>query len=44
MSKGIAMRPKEMETFTTFASDARNEAIEYEDYVAQLVEANEKHL
>ena len=43
-TKGIPLREKEIQDFEKFALDKTGEYVEYEDYVAKLVEENERHL
>ena len=43
-TQGIALRPKEFETFINNAIDKQGQHIEYEDYVAKLIDENERHL
>ena len=43
-TKGIPLREKEIQDFEKFALDKTGEFVEYEDYVAKLVEENERHL
>ncbi len=38
------MRPKEYEQFKLFALDKTGQFIYYEDYVARLIDENERHL
>ena len=44
MTKGIPLRQTEIQLFEKFALDKTGEFVEYEDYVAKLVEENERHL
>ena len=41
--KGIPLRPREYESFESFAQDKTGELIYYEDYVARLIDENERH-
>ena len=43
-TKGIPFRKEEIDSFTKYAMDKTGEYVEYEDYVAKLVEENERHL
>ena len=43
VTKGIPLRPREYESFETFAIDPTGQLIYYEDYVTKLVEENERH-
>ena len=43
-TKGIPLRNLEIQSFEQFALDKTGSWIEYEDYVAKLVEENERHL
>ncbi len=43
-TKGIPLRQKEYEPFIQFAQDKTNKFVEYEDYVAKLIDENERHL
>ena len=38
------MRKKEFETFINFAIDKKGQYVEYEDYVAKLIDENERHM
>ena len=40
----LSMRQTEIQLFEKFALDKTGEYVEYEDYVAKLVEENERHL
>ena len=42
-TKGIPLRPREYDSFESFALDKTGEFIFYEDYVTKLVEENERH-
>ena len=43
-TKGIPFRKEEIDAFSRYAMDKTGEFVEYEDYVAKLVEENERHL
>ncbi len=43
-TKGIPLRQKEYDPFIQFAQDKTNKFVEYEDYVAKLIDENERHL
>lgn len=43
-TKGIQLRDREYEQFEVFALDKTGEKIYYEDYVARLIDENERHL
>ena len=43
-TKGIFLRHAEILSFEKFALDKTGKYVEYEDYVAKLVEENERHL
>ena len=43
-TKGIQLRDREYESFEVFALDKTGEKIYYEDYVARLIDENERHL
>jgi Ca2+-binding EF-hand superfamily protein len=43
-TKGILLRPKEYEQFKQFGLDKTGQYIYYEDYVARLIDENERHL
>ena len=43
-TKGIPLRNAEIQSFEKFALDKTGQFVEYEDYVAKLVEENERHL
>ena len=43
-TKGIPLRNVEIQSFEKFALDKTGDFVEYEDYVAKLVEENERHL
>ena len=43
-TKGIPLRKAEIDSFERFAADKTGHFVEYEDYVAKLVEENERHL
>ena len=43
-TKGIPLRNAEIQSFEKFALDKTGKFVEYEDYVAKLVEENERHL
>ena len=43
-TKGIPLRNAEISSFEKFALDKTGKYVEYEDYVAKLVEENERHL
>ena len=43
-TKGIPLRNAEITSFEKFALDKTGRFVEYEDYVAKLVEENERHL
>ena len=43
-TKGIPLRESEQSGFIQFALDKTGKYVEYEDYVARLVEENEAHL
>ena len=43
-TKGIPLRSAEIASFEKFALDKTGDYVEYEDYVAKLVEENERHL
>ena len=43
-TKGIPLREKEFIPFINFAKDKTGKYVEYEDYVAKLVDENERHL
>ena len=43
-TKGIQLRDKEYEAFIPFAQDKTGKYVEYEDYVAKLIDENERHL
>ena len=43
-TKGIPLRNLEIQSFEKFALDKTGHYVEYEDYVAKLVEENEHHL
>ena len=43
-TKGIPLREKEYEPFINFAQDKTGKLVEYEDYVAKLIDENERHL
>lgn len=43
-TKGIQLRPTEYEFFKQFALDKSGQLIYYEDYVARLIDENERHL
>jgi Ca2+-binding EF-hand superfamily protein len=43
-NKGIPLREKEYEQFKLFGLDKTGEKVYYEDYVARLVDENERHL
>eukprot|EP00347_Sterkiella_histriomuscorum_P004922 403358566 len=43
-TKGIQLRPTEYEFFKQFALDKTGQYIYYEDYVARLIDENERHL
>ena len=43
-TKGIPLRKEEIPSFEKFALDKTGKYVEYEDYVAKLVEGNERHL
>ena len=43
-TKGISLRPTEYEFFKQFALDKTGQYIYYEDYVARLIDENERHL
>ena len=43
-TKGIQLREKEYEPFINFAQDKSGKFVEYEDYVAKLIDENERHL
>ena len=43
-TKGIPLRSKEYDPFITFAIDKTGKCVEYEDYVAKLIDENERHL
>ena len=43
-TKGIGLRSQEIISFEKFALDKTGQFVEYEDYVAKLVEENERHL
>ena len=43
-TKGIPLRNAEIQSFEKFALDKTGNYVEYEDYVAKLVEENERHL
>ncbi len=43
-NKGIPLRQAEIASFEKFALDKTGEFVEYEDYVAKLIEENERHL
>ena len=38
------MREKEYDPFINFAQDKTGKFVEYEDYVAKLIDENERHL
>ena len=42
-TKGIQFRQEEIDSFSLYAQDKTGQYIEYEDYVAKLVEENERH-
>ena len=42
-SQGIPLRPREYESFIQAAQDKSGQYIYYEDYVAKLVDENERH-
>ena len=42
-TKGIPLRPREYESFITFAVDKSGQYIFYEDYVTKLIEENDRH-
>lgn len=42
-TKGIPFQDREMTAFKDYAQDKTGQYIEYEDYVAKLVEENERH-
>ena len=43
-TQGISLRKKEFETFINFAIDKKGQYVEYEDYVAKLIDENERHM
>lgn len=43
MTRGIPFVEREWTTFKDYAQDKTGQYIEYEDYVAKLVEENERH-
>lgn len=43
-TKGIPLRPKEFDPFIQFAVDKTGQYVEYEDYVAKLIDENERHM
>ena len=43
-TKGIPLRKLEIDTFLQFALDKNTNEINYEDYVARLIEDNERHM
>ena len=43
-TKGIKFRKAEIDSFEKFALDKTGQYVEYEDYVAKLMEENERHL
>ena len=42
-TKGIPLRPREYDSFISFAQDKSGQYIYYEDYVARLVDENDRH-
>ena len=42
-TKGIPLRPREYESFISFAQDKSGQYIFYEDYVARLIDENDRH-
>ena len=44
MTKGIPLRTKEFDSFIQFALDKTGQFVEYEEYVAKLVDENERHM
>ena len=43
-TQGIPLRQKEYDIFISFALDKTCKYVEYEDYVAKLIDENERHL
>lgn len=43
-TKSIQLRPTEYEFFKQFALDKTGQLVYYEDYVARLIDENERHL
>ncbi len=43
-TKGISLRKKELEDFISFGLDKTGKYIYYEDYVAKLIDENERHM
>merc|ERR1719362_1666856 len=43
-TKGIPLRNAEIQSFEKFALDKTGKYVEYEDYVAKLIEENERHM
>ena len=43
-TKGISLRDQEYEKFKQFAVDKAGKVVFYEDYVARLIDENERHL
>ena len=42
-TKGIVFREQEIDDFTLYAQDKTGQFIEYEDYVAKMIDENERH-
>jgi hypothetical protein len=44
MEKGIKFFEKEWEDFAKYAVDPETNTVNYEDYIANLIQENEEHL